>query len=87
MKLFAPKSRSQGDKGWVENFIKAQGEALSLVHSSMSHEEFLSHCVEALPIPLSQRDTRRQRVVRAIRRMHERGDLPFGVQGGVFVFH
>ena len=89
MRLFARKPGTpfgQGDKGHVENYVRAQAEALSLVCSSMGHVEFLQHCVESMPRNPVRRDTRKQRLVRAMRRMHERGDLPFKVEGELFVF-
>lgn len=86
MRLFASNQQGWGQKGSVEDLVRAQGEALSLVHSSMGHEDFLRHCIEALPHVGEKRDTRRQRLVRAMRRMHDRGDLPFRVEGDLFVF-
>lgn len=86
MRLFAGKPRGQGDKGWLERFVKARAEEIGLVRSEMPAQDFLQYCIDAAPVSSGRRDIRRQSFVRAMRRMQERGDLPFEVRGEVFVF-
>lgn len=86
MRLFAGKPRGQGDKGWLERFVKERAAEMALVHSSVEPEVFLRYCIEAAPVPTTRRDIRRQAFVRSMRRMQERGDLPFRVEGDRFVF-
>jgi hypothetical protein len=71
----------------VEQFVRDRADAMSLLKDRVGSEAFLRFCISAFDEPVSaRRDTRRQRLVRAMRRMQERGDLPFVVEGGVFVF-
>lgn len=86
MRLFARKPQTAGVKGSVENLVRAEAEAMSLVHASVGHEDFLRHCIGVLPRPAGRRDTRKQTLVRAMRRLQERGELPFRVEGEMFVF-
>lgn len=86
MKLFGGKPRGQGDKGWLERFVKERAAEMALVQPSVGHEAFLRYCIEAAPVPTSRRDIRRQSFIRTMRRMQERGDLPFRVEGDRFVF-
>lgn len=86
MRLFARKPQGVGLKGSVENLVRAEAGALALVHVSIGQEDFLRHCIDALPRPAGRRDTRKQTLVRALRRLQERGELPFGVEGDRFVF-
>ena len=86
MRLFAGKPRSQGDKGWLERFVKERAGEMALVRSSVLSQDFLQYCIDLAPVPAGRRDIRRQSFVRAMRRMQERGDLPFRVEGDFFVF-
>ena len=85
MRLFSKKEAQRG-KGWIETFVKQRASELALVRGSVSHDDFLQYCIDGLPVRKSGRDTRKQAVVRTIRRMHDRGDLPFKVDGELFVF-
>lgn len=86
MKLFGHKPRSKGDRGWLERFVKERAGEMALVSDRVRHEEFLRFCIEAAPVPTGSRDTRRQAFVRTMRRMAEKGELPFRVDGELFVF-
>lgn len=86
MKLFGGKPRGQGDKGWRERFVHERAAEMALVHSSVKPEVFLQYCIDAAPAPSAGRDIRRQSFVRTMRRMQERGELPFRVEGDRFVF-
>lgn len=71
----------------VEQFVRERASVMSLLQDRVVSEAFLQFCISAFDEPAStRRDTRRQRLVRAMRRMEERGDLPFTVDGDVFVF-
>lgn len=90
MRLFSER-RADGlemgyEKGGLEGEIVRCAEQLALVHGSIDQEDFLRRCIERLDAPKDgKRDTRRQRLVRALRRLDERGDLPFRVKGRRFV--
>lgn len=73
-------------KGWLEDVVRDRADDMSVVCDRVRADVFLRFCIDATPRPASGRDTRRQRFVRAMRRMEERGDLPFVVEGGEFVF-
>lgn len=85
MKLFGSKPRSKGDKGWLERFVKDRAEEMALVSDRVGHQEFLQFCIEAAPVPTGSRDTRRQAFVRTMRRMQEKGELPFRIDGEFFL--
>lgn len=79
------KTNRRRDKGWLERFVKDRAAELAVVHSSIPAEAFLRYCIDEAPMPDGQRDTRRQSFIRTMRRMEERGDLPFRVEGDTFV--
>ena len=71
----------------VEKIIIREGEALSLVQDSMTHSDFVEHCVAVMPKPEKpKRDLRRRDIERSLQNMHDRGRLPFAVWGNLFVF-
>lgn len=80
MKLFSKRST----KNRLEDFVRDRAAEMSVVHERVDSEAFLQFCIKAARKP-SGRDTRRQSFVRTMRRMQERGDLPFTVDGGEFV--
>lgn len=86
MRLFARKPQVAGAKGSIEKLVRAEAEAMSIVHASVGQEDFLRHCIGVIPCPVGRRDTRKQTLVRAMRRLQERGELPFSVDGDRFVF-
>jgi hypothetical protein len=57
---------------------------MGVVHERVGSDAFLQFCIKAARRPTG-RDTRRQSFIRTMRRMQERGDLPFVVDGGEFV--
>jgi hypothetical protein len=73
-------------KGWLEDIVRGCADGMSVVCDRVRAEAFLQFCIDGIPRTASGRDTRRQRLVRAMRRMEERGDLPFVVDGVEFVF-
>jgi hypothetical protein len=73
-------------KGWLEDVVRDRADGMSVVCDRVRAEAFLQFCIDGTPRTASGRDTRRQRLIRAMRRMEERGDLPFVVDGGEFVF-
>jgi hypothetical protein len=81
MKLF---SNGRVEKSRLENFVRDRAGEMSLVQDRVGSEAFLQFCIKAARRP-SGRDTRRQSLIRTMRRMQERGDLPFVVDGGEFV--
>lgn len=81
MKLFSKRST----KNRLEDFVRDRAAEMSVVHERVDNEAFLQFCIKAARRP-SGRDTRRQSFVRTMRRMQERGDLPFVVEGDVFCF-
>jgi hypothetical protein len=85
MKLFASKSSARGEKGWLEQFVRDRAGDMALVKDRVGHEEFLQFCIDAAPPTSPRRDTRKQAFVRTMRRMQERGDLPFRVEADCFV--
>jgi hypothetical protein len=80
MKLFSNRST----KNRLEDFVRDRAVEMSVVHERVDSEAFLQFCIKAARRPLG-RDTRRQSLIRTMRRMQERGDLPFVVDGGAFV--
>ena len=71
----------------VEKIIIREGEALSLVQDSMTHSDFVEHCVSRMPKPEKpKRDLRRRDIERSLQNMCDRGRLPFGVDADRFVF-
>jgi hypothetical protein len=81
MKLF---STGRNGKNRLERFVRDRADEMSLVRDRVDSEAFLQFCIKAAKVPQG-RDTRRQSLVRTMRRMQERGDLPFVVDGGEFV--
>ena len=81
MKLF---STGRNEKNRLERFVRDRADEMSLVRDRVDGEAFLQFCIKAAKVPQG-RDTRRQSLVRTMRRMQERGDLPFVVDGGEFV--
>lgn len=81
MKLF---STGRNEKNRLERFVRDRADEMSLVRDRVDGEAFLQFCIKAAKAPQG-RDTRRQSLVRTMRRMQERGDLPFVVDGGEFV--
>lgn len=74
---------------WTEELITSIGEGLALVVENIEQEDFVNRCVDAVPNrkPAGNvRDTRRQDIVRALRRMAANDRLPFRVSGEHFVF-
>jgi hypothetical protein len=74
------------EKGWLEDVVRDRADAMSVVCDRVRAEVFLRFCIDATPRTASGRDTRRQRLIRTMRRMQERGDLPFVAEGEEFVF-
>jgi hypothetical protein len=71
----------------VEKIIIREADALSLVDESMTHSDFVEHCVSRMPKPEKpKRDLRRRDIERSLQNMCDRGRLPFGVAGDRFVF-
>lgn len=71
----------------IEDIITREGDALSLVEDSMTHVDFVEHCVSRMPKPEKpKRDLRRRDIERSLQNMWDRGRLPFGVAGDRFVF-
>jgi hypothetical protein len=81
MKLFYT---GRNEKNRLERFVRDRADEMSLVRDRVDSEAFLQFCIKAAKVPQG-RDTRRQSLVRTMRRMQERGDLPFVVDGGEFV--
>lgn len=81
MKLF---STGRSEKNRLERFVRDRADEMSLVRDRVGSEAFLQFCIKVAKVPQG-RDTRRQSLVRTMRRMQERGDLPFVVDGGEFV--
>jgi hypothetical protein len=71
----------------VEKIIVREADALSLIEDSMTHSDFVEHCVSGMPKPeRPKRDLRRRDIERSLQNMCDRGRLPFGVAGDRFVF-
>jgi hypothetical protein len=71
----------------VEKIIVREADALSLVEESMTHVDFVEHCVATMPKPeRPKRDLRRRDIERSLQNMCDRGRLPFAVWGNLFVF-
>ena len=71
----------------IEDIITREGEALSLVEDSMTHADFVDHCVATMPKPEKpKRDLRRRDIERSLQNMCDRGRLPFAVSADRFVF-
>ena len=71
----------------IEDIITREADALSLVEESMTHADFVAHCVSAMPKPEKpKRDLRRRDIERSLQNMCDRGRLPFAVAGDRFVF-
>lgn len=74
---------------WTEELITSIGEGLSLALPRIEQEDFVRRCINAVPERKPKegmRDTRKQDIVRALRRMAEHDRLPFKVVGDYFVF-
>jgi hypothetical protein len=74
---------------WTEELIISLGEGLSLVQPKVEQADFVQRCVDAAPERCPKpgvRDTRKQDIVRALRRMASKDRLPFKVVGDWFVF-
>lgn len=81
-------SRKQ-PSSWTEELITSIGDGLSLLLPRIEQEDFVRRCIDAVPERKPKdgvRDTRRQDIVRALRRMAEKNRLPFKVVGDYFVF-
>ena len=81
--------KSSSPKAWTEDLINSISAGLSLVVDAVEQEEFVQRCIEAVPeraATKGKRDTRRQDIVRSLRRLAETGKLPFRVAGDQFVF-
>jgi len=86
MRLFSNgTAAARGEKGWLEQVVRDCAGEMSLVKDRVGHEAFLQYCIDAVPPTSSRRDTRKQAFVRTLRRMQERGDLPFRVEADCFV--
>lgn len=71
----------------IEDIIVREADALSLVGESMTHSDFVTHCVSTMPKPEKpKRDLRRRDIERSIQNMYDKGRLPFAVAGDRFVF-
>jgi hypothetical protein len=74
---------------WTEELITSISSGLSLAVDAVDQEDFMGKCLAASEhkIPKGgKRDTRRQDLTRALRRMAARDRLPFRVAGDQFVF-
>lgn len=74
---------------WTEELITSVGEGLSVLLPRVEQEDFVKRCIAAVPERKPKdgvRDTRRQDIIRALRRMAEKKRLPFKVVGDYFVF-
>jgi len=74
---------------WTEELITSVGDGLSMLVPRIEQEAFVKRCIDAASDrePTSGvRDTRRQDIIRALRRMAEKNRLPFEVVGDYFVF-
>ncbi len=74
---------------WTEELITSISSGLSLVVEAVDQEEFMGRCLAASEHKKPEegkRDTRRQDLVRALRRMAAHNRLPFKVAGDQFVF-
>lgn len=74
-----------GVPGRVEDHVRVCAAKLAERRDVVGDEEFLQFCVEQMPRNRGKRDTRRQRLVRTMRRLSEEGALPFVVRGSDFV--
>lgn len=71
----------------IEDIITREGEALGLVVDSVTHSDFVEHCVATMPKPEKpKRDLRRRDIERSLQNMWGNGRLPFGVTEDRFVF-
>ena len=73
-------------RSWIEGYIRSRAEAYLMVATSCKPEVFLRYCLDGLEPPAQGRDTRRQRLIRALRVLDDAGRLPFAVVDGLFVF-
>lgn len=80
----APKG-TQG-RDWIKGYIRTRAEDYPMVAPSCKPEVFLRYCIDGLEPPADGRDTRRQRLIRALRVLDDNGQLPFAVIDGLFVF-
>lgn len=69
----------------VQDMILAEARTLSFVQDTISHEDFVRHCVGRIDVRKGVRDQRRFRVVRALRGLIDRGAFPFAIAGDKFV--
>ena len=73
-------------RNWLEGYIRSRAAEYPMVAPSCKPEAFLRYCVDGLEPPAEGRDTRRQRLIRALRVLDDAGRLPFAVVDGLFVF-
>lgn len=73
-------------EAWTEDLVRRAAGELGLVSDRVGQLAFLNYCIAHGKQGGGQRDTRRQQLVRAMRRMEERGRLPFRIEGDYFVF-
>lgn len=86
---FGIMTKRQRPQGWTEDLIRSVSEGLALAADRVDQEEFVRHCIAAVPDRAAQqgkRDTRRQDIIRGLRRLAELDALPFKVVGDHFVF-
>jgi len=89
--LFKPSAGIKGSplpiRNRLEGYIQERAESFVMVSLRCMPHVFLQYCLDNLEPPASGRDTRRQRLIRAMRNMHDRGRLPFDVEeDGAFAF-
>ena len=84
--LFKSSSAGTNGRNWIEAHIRSRAEEYPMVAPSCKPEVFLRYCMEGLEPPAQGRDTRRQRLIRALRVLDDTGRLPFAVSEGLFVF-
>jgi hypothetical protein len=82
-------TKSKRPAAWTETIIRSVSDGLSLTVDRIEQEEFLQKCIAAVPDRQrrdGKRDTRRQDIIRSMRRLAELNSLPFKVVGDYFVF-
>lgn len=88
-KKFGILTKSRKAMPWTEDLIRSVSEGLALAADRVDQEEFVRHCIAAVPNRAAQqgkRDTRRQDIIRGLRRLAELDALPFKVVDDHFVF-
>lgn len=86
---FGIMTKSRRPQAWTEDLIRSVSEGLALAADRVEQEEFVRHCIAAVPDRAGRqgkRDTRRQDIIRGLRRLAELDALPFKVVGDHFVF-